>query len=172
MEVVKDPGNSQEERFTALVVQYQALLMKICFLYLGDAEQARDAVQETFLKAYAAQGRFRGECSEKNWLVAIARNTCRDMRRSAWFRHTDRRVTPDALLRLPAAEATEEERELAWAVMQLPNHLKDVVLLYYYQNFTLAEIAEALHMAPSSVSARLSRARKRLKAQLEKGDTP
>ena len=57
----------------------------MCYAMLRDAEQAKDAVQETFVKAYRAMDDWRGACSEKTWLTRIAVNTCRDMRRSAWF---------------------------------------------------------------------------------------
>ncbi|MEA5015451.1 MAG: sigma-70 family RNA polymerase sigma factor [Candidatus Limiplasma sp.] len=170
MEVAKVSGSGQEERLSGMVAQYQALLLKICYAYLCDAEQARDAVQETFLKAYQSMDGFRGECSEKNWLVKIARNTCRDMRRSAWFRHVDKRVTPEDLPEAVSAGASEEERELTAAILRLPDKLKDAVLLYYYQNFSVTETAEILRITQPSVSNRLSRARKKLKAQLEKGD--
>lgn len=170
MEVVKGPDNSREERLANWVASYQALLLKICYAYLCDAEQARDAVQETFLKAYRSMDSFRGECGEKNWLVAIARNTCRDMRKSAWFRHVDKRVTPEELPDIADVAASEEERALTAAILRLPEKLKDAVLLYYFQGFTMPEAAKILGITQPSVSSRLNRARKRLKAQLERGD--
>lgn len=170
MDVARVPDGSHEERLSCMVAQHQALLLKVCYAYLCDAEQARDAVQETFLKAYQSMDRFRWECSEKNWLVKIARNTCRDMRRSAWFRHVDKRVTPEDLPEAAALHASEDERELTAAILRLPEKLKDAVILYYYQDLSMTEIAELLRITQPSVSSRLSRARKKLKAQLEKGD--
>ena len=52
----------------------------MCYVYLRDMEQAKDATQETFLKAYKSLASFRGDCSEKSWLVRIAINTCRMMK--------------------------------------------------------------------------------------------
>lgn len=80
-----------------MVNQYQGMLLRMCYVYLRDMEQAKDATQETFLKAYKSLASFRGDCSEKSWLVRIAINTCRDMQRSAWFRYMDRRITPEDL---------------------------------------------------------------------------
>lgn len=170
MEVVKGPDGFYADRLAEMVTMYQSLLLKLCYAYLCDAELARDAVQETFLKAYQGMERFRGECSEKSWLIKIARNTCMDIKRSAWHRHVDRRVTPDELPTDTAFDTFIGDRELAAAVISLPDKLKDAVLLYYYQNFTVTEIAEILSISQPSVSSRLSRARKRLKAFLEKGD--
>ncbi|MEG2356821.1 MAG: sigma-70 family RNA polymerase sigma factor, partial [Clostridia bacterium] len=92
MEVVTGPDSIRDQRLEQLVEQYQQVVLRMCYLYLHDAEQAKDATQESFLKAYLALGAFRGECSDKTWLMRIAINTCRDMRRSAWFRYLDRRI--------------------------------------------------------------------------------
>ena len=153
-----------------MVARHQAALLKFCYAYLCDAEQARDAVQETFLKAYQGMNTFRGDSGEKTWLIRIARNTCLDMRRSAYFRHTDRRVTPESLPEIAGESATEDEKELTAAILRLPGKLKDAVLLYYYQGLSVTETAEVLRISQPSVSSRLSRARKRLKAILERGD--
>lgn len=74
METTKGPVLHQDD-IVRLVEEYQPMLIRMCYVYLRDAEQARDAVQETFLKAWRALPHFRHECSEKNWLIRIARNT-------------------------------------------------------------------------------------------------
>ena len=128
----------------------------------------RDAVQETFVKAWRAALSFRGECSEKTWLMRIAINVCKDMRRSGWFRFIDRRVDPS---RLPEpAACTDEQRELSMLVMQLPRRLLEVVLLYYYQGMTTRETASALGIPQQTVVSRLHSARKRLRISLEGED--
>lgn len=151
-----------------LVDQYQVNLLHMCFLYLRDVEMAKDAVQETFLKAYRALDCFRGECDEKTWLTRIAMNTCKDMLRSAWFRHTDRRLTPDML---PHASCSidEKDEDVLMAVMSLPTKLRETVLLYFYQDMKVNEIAELLKLSPSAVSARLTRAKRKLFFALEGG---
>ena len=55
--------------------RWEASLMRMCFVYLGDMALAEDAVQETFLKAWKGYERFRGEANEKTWLMRIAINT-------------------------------------------------------------------------------------------------
>ena len=157
---------SLDERFESLVERYQTSLLRTCFLYLGDAALAEDAVQETFLKAYRALPRFRGESSEKTWLMRIAVNTCRDVMRSGWFRHTDRRVTPD-MLPETAAPPDLEASDLLAEVMRLPVKQREVVLLYYYQGMDVREAAKALGITKSSVSGRLKSARDNLRRLLE-----
>lgn len=102
-----------------LVEQYQTALRRMCYMMLRDEELAKDAVQETFLKAYRNIGIFRGDCSEKTWLMRIAVNTCRDVKRSAWFRMLDRRITPDDLPE-PAVQPAEGAVELTMEIMRLP----------------------------------------------------
>ena len=74
------------QRFTESAEMYQEELLRICFLYLQDRGLAEDAVQETFLKAYRALQRYREKCSPRTWLTRIAINTCKDYRRTFWFR--------------------------------------------------------------------------------------
>ena len=167
MEDAREAAASPQERLASLVKEHQAMLLRVCYAYLCDAEDARDAVQETFFKAYKSFGGFRGECSEKNWLIQIARNTCLDMRRSAWHRHVDRRIRAEDLDSVAHPEATGEEKELTAAILQLPPKLKDTVILYYFQGLSMQETADILRISQPSVSGRLSRARKRLKAFLE-----
>lgn len=168
MGVVEAPDSIREQALCRLVDQYQTALLRMCYVYLHDAALAEDAVQETYLKAYKVLDAFRGESSEKTWLMRIAINTCRDMLRSAWFRHLDRRVTPDSL---PEASQPPqaEDAELTLTVMQMPPKFREVVLLYYYQDMTMTEIAGALGVSQSTVSARLGRAHSKLHAVLERG---
>ena len=166
MDVVTGPGSIRREAFCRMVETYQTALLRSCYLILRDRGMAEDAVQETFLKAYRAGDSFRSQCSEKTWLMRIAVNTCRDMRRRAWFRYIDRRVTPEDL---PEASApfTARDDSLTQAMMALPQKEKEALLLYYYHDMTVTEIGESLHLSASTVSHRLKRGRERLKALLE-----
>lgn len=152
MGVVQGPDSIQDQNdyFERLVNQYQTSLPRTCYMYLRDQEQAKDAVQETFFKAYRNLDTFRGESAEKTWLMKIALNTCRDMRKTSWFLHMDRRVTPEML---PEASVPFKEIEegLIVDVMNLPFRLREVVLLYYYQSMDTNEIAQTLGIARSSV---------------------
>ena len=168
METVKGPDGSQEYLLSKLIDQYQAVLLQLCFMYLHDRTMAEDAVQETFLKAYRAMASFRGECSEKTWLIQIAVNTCRDMQRSAWFRHNDRRITPEDLPLSAQGPQDENHLDMMCYIMQLPPKLKAVIMLYYWQEMTVTDIAKALGITHSTVSNRLKRARDKIRIMLER----
>lgn len=171
MHIVTGPDNDKEAIIRQMVETHQTPLMRLCYLYLHDVQLAEDAVQETFIKAARTLDKFRGEASMKTWLTSIAMRTCCDMRRSFWFRRMDRRVTPE-MLPDPVQSPLEEETALAVAVMNLPHKEREVILLYYYQDMNVNEIARALGVTQPTVSYRLKRAREKLRQELEGREEP
>lgn len=169
MEAVKDPDSRRDQTIERLIAQHQTSLLRLCYVQLQDQALAEDAVQETFLKAYKGFDSFRGDSSEKTWLTRIAVNTCRDFQRGGWFKHTDRRVTPD-MLPVGTVQPDTEDLDLSLAVMKLPRKTREAILLYYYQDMSTEEIAETLGIAQSSVSNRLRRGREKLRKLLEGRD--
>ncbi len=168
MEAVKGPDIIHETQFDHLVAAYQTALLRMCYVYLKDRAMAEDAVQETYLKAYKSIANFRGEGSEKSWLMKIAINTCRDMQRSGWFRHMDRRITPELLVE-KLVIPREEDCSLASEIMCLPSKLQEVLLLYFYQGMTIAEVGKILGISKVTVSHRLKQAKERLRSALNGG---
>ena len=150
-----------------LMMQYGTSLLRMCTLHLRDAAMAEDAVQDTFLKAYKRLDDLRDAGRERAWLMSIAVNTCRDYLRTAWFRHTDRRVTLD-LLPEPTCESIWPDTTVITEVMRLPHKLREAVLLRYYQGMKLSEAAETLHISASTVKQRLDRANTILRGRLER----
>ena len=153
-----------EERLEALMDAHGTQLKRLCCLYLRDAALAEDAVQETFLRAWRALDRFRGESTEKTWLTRIAVNVCRDMLRTAWFRRLDRRVTPEEL---PLTAPAPDDPALAEAILRLPARDREVILLRYYEQLPPEAIARLLHTPLNTVKSRLARAKKKLRQTLE-----
>ena len=148
------------------IPHHEAALFRLCFAYLGDSALAEDAVQDTFVKAYKGYDRYCQEGDEKTWLTRIAINTCKDIRKSAWFRHVDRST---ALERLPEEEVpfTERDDTLTRAVMGLKPRLREVVLLHDCQGLTAEETANALGIARSTMYKRLTKAHQLLRNELE-----
>ncbi len=156
----------REAWLESAMARWETGLLRLCYAYLGDRALAEDAVQETFLKAWKGYGQFRGEAQEKTWLTRIAINTCKNLRRSAWFRHVDRSASPDDLPE-PSAPFTFHDDAVTKAVMGLKPKLKAVVLLRWYQELTAEETAEALGISRSAVFQRLDRAQTALRRALE-----
>ena len=166
MSVVKGPDSERDMSIRQMIDENQTALLRMCYLYLHDVQLAEDAVQETFIKAVRAWDSFRGEAGVRTWLTRIAMRTCMDMRRGFWFRRVDRRVTPE-MLPDRAQEAEEGESALTLAVMNLPKKEREVILLYYYQDMNMKDIAETLGVTQPTVSYRLRRAREKLRTELE-----
>ena len=170
MEFVKGLTDSHEEMLAHMVAEYEVILLRTCYMYLHDKALAEDATQETFLKAYKALDSFRGESSEKTWLMRIAMNTCRDMKRTAWFRYMDRSVEIECLPQPAKAFEFMEADDLTQAILKLPTKHKEVILLHFYQDMTMREIASVLDISASTVQKRVKAACGKLKKMLGKED--
>ena len=155
-------GRSEIDR---LMEQYGSSLLRMSALYLKDADLAQDAVQETFIKAYRHLNDYRGESSEKTWLTSICVNTCRDMLRTAWFRHQSR-IDLDSLPERPADFAFPDNTVLT-EVMRLPAKYREVILLRYYEGLKLKEVASALRLSDGKVRSRLNKANDLLRDRLK-----
>ena len=132
-------------------------LLRLCLLYLGERQLAEDAFQTTLVKAWKSLPGFRGESSMKTWLSRIAVNVCRDTLRSGWFRMRKQSESIDTLLNIAAPDSGDSD--VAQAVLSLPGRYREVIVLYYYEDMTMREIAEALRIPINTVSTRLRRAR-------------
>lgn len=159
-----DTRQSPEQRLESWIHEYGTSILRTCFICLSDAKEAEDAMQETFLKAWRAMDQFehRNGASEKTWLVRIAMNVCRDMRRTRWFRHID---MSRALDELPEGITTVEPEDSAMLldIMRLPEKYRQPIMLYYYQNLSLSETAEMLNLSKSTVYNRLEKAKQLLR---------
>ncbi len=148
------------------MAQWEVPLLRTCYLLLRDTALAEDAVQDTFVKAWRSYDNYRKEASEKTWLMRIAVNTCRDLQRSKWFIHIDRRVNMDDLPE-PAVPFELPDDAMTNAILSLPAGLRQVITLRYFQSLTVQEVAEVLHISRRTVHYRLDKAERLLKSSLE-----
>ncbi len=147
------------------------------FLYRmtgGDRALAEDMVQEAFLRVLRTIGQYQHPRPFKPWLYAIATNLIRDHYRRSETRHTVA-ASEQALRQIEAPGAVEdglqeedEAREIAAALLALPDLQREVVVLRYYQELSLAEIAALLDIPVGTVKSRLSIGLHRLREVLEK----
>lgn len=154
----------------SLYIKYAGDVLRVSYFYLGDKTRAEDVTQEVFIRLMDSQPQLK-EGSEKSWLLKVALNICRDQWRSAWARRVI--LGSKKLEMIPADDQFDERLEkesLMQAIFTLPPEVKEVFLLFYYQNYTTQEIADMLNVRPGTISSRLSRGRKRLKALLEEDD--
>lgn len=163
---MQEAAAAMEALAKRLMTEHGDYITRLCFLYLGDEMEAQDAAQETFLKALTSFQSFRGDSTERTWLSRIAINTSKDLLRSPWRKRVK---GEDALLNIQCPQEDWEPYDdtVLSAVMNLPPKYKDVIVLFYYQELSLKEIAHALSLPQPTVSTHLMRARNRLSHQLK-----
>jgi RNA polymerase sigma factor (sigma-70 family) len=151
---------------------YSGYLLQISYMYVKNWTTAEDLVQESFIKFFRSYGEFREESSVKTYLTRIAINTCHDYLRS-WknkthiFSNLLLKKEPDRQKGIEARLiASIEQTELTKHVMQLPIIYREVILLFYYQEYTSAAVAELLGLSENTVKTRLRRAKIMLKERL------
>jgi RNA polymerase sigma-70 factor (ECF subfamily) len=157
-----------------LVATYRPAVFRLALSFLDDPAEADDAAQETFVAALRGLERYRADATFTTWLYAIAANVCRGRLRK---RRTRQRLTRalQALLHLgaPRGAGPEEQMlrreahtELGQAINALPEDLRLVVVLRYYHELRLSEIAAILHVSERTVHKRLYGAHERLRVLL------
>lgn len=147
----------------ALVEKYQSNLYAAAFSVCRSAEDAEDAVQDTFLKYHTMNKQFESEQHVKAWLLRVAINHAKNTAGSFWRRNASPLEDYIETLSFQAPE----DRGLLEAVMALPEKYRVVIHLFYYEDYSVREIAGILHLAETAVKTRLSRGRKLLKITLK-----
>lgn len=165
---------SKMDRVRKLYETYSDTVFRMAVMYLKSEQEAYDVVQEVFLKLLNRDIRFQDEEHEKRWLLRVAMNCCKDVLKSHWHK---KRVPfdecDDAKDRMAGGDHsgfdsswTDRQTILA-AVCDLPDIYKDVVFLYYYEEYSAEEAARILHKNASTVRSRLQKARELLKQKLK-----
>ncbi len=176
--------------FNTLVLRHQTRVYNLCLRILGDNDSAEDATQETFISAYRAVGRFKGD-GFRAWVLRIASNTCLDMIRSRKRRpsvsldaayptsgeeeapaltvpETDLSVDPESsVLRSEVVDAIEK------GLQTLPDDQRIAIVLVDVQGLSYEEAAAAAGANIGTIKSRINRARGRMRDYLrEHGITP
>jgi RNA polymerase sigma-70 factor (ECF subfamily) len=147
---------------SALIDEYGSSVLNTAYLYLNDRQLAEDVFQEVFLKAYLKMDTFEFRSSVKTWLIRITINQCKDTIKSAYKRRVNIGLDnlDDSLSSESAEQIAEENFEserLYRAVMSLEPKHRELILLRYYNQLSLDEIASVLHISNGAVRTRLSR---------------
>ena len=171
-------GEGDEEAFRTIVERHQDRLVRLCQRLLHDREEALDAAQEVFIKAYKKAGKLERRGELYTWLYRVGTNHCLNKLRrrrivrflpigessseeSAWLEPQDR--APAADRRLAARQRWQATRE---AIARLPENQQAVLVLAKFEGLSYRQIAEALQITEGAVESRLFRAMRNLsKAQ-------
>lgn len=143
------------------VEKYSSMLYRICVVMLGNEADAQDAVQDTFCRYLGHAGKFRNEEHEKAWLIKVAQNRCRDMRRFQ-MRHSQAELTE-----ITGSYEDPEYSDVLEELISLPMSVKAAVYLHYIEGYKTTEVSEILGISANAVKKRLQRGREMLRLKLE-----
>jgi RNA polymerase sigma-70 factor (ECF subfamily) len=169
---ISEPLNdlNREEKLKWLMKTYGNDVIRIAYTYLKQQQLAEDVSQDVFIKCYEKMDSFRNESTYKTWLIKITVNKCKDVLKSWSFKNlyiTDFFRSKQAYSTIEQQYFSNEEDELiSKQVLALPVKLREVIILYYYQDFSIDEISDLLGINPNTVKTRLHRGRLKLKELL------
>lgn len=149
--------------FEATYRQYGDMLYRIAFVYTGSPYTAEDILQEVFIALMNTKKNFKSEEHKKAWLIRVTHNKCINTLKA----QSNKAICIDEL-NLKATDSNSEQKiDVIKQVFALPVKYKAVIILYYYNDYSVDEIAKILKISKSAVKMRLSRGRELLKLHLE-----
>ncbi|WP_239616010.1 sigma-70 family RNA polymerase sigma factor [Cohnella mopanensis] len=167
-------AEKDETALKELMALYSDELLRTAYLLVKDRQVAEEAVMDSFLQAYNKIHQLKEPDKLRGWLLRIVVNRCR-MRMRTW---NWRRLLPFAEVEMEETERSPEDllltewrnEQLSAAIHRLDYRYREVITLYYYNGFSVLEIAEHVKSNENTVKARLSRGRTKLKQMLQEGD--
>lgn len=164
--------NGSEEQFEKIMDQHGEGLIRLAYMYVKDWQAAEDILQEVFISYYQKRDQFEQRSSLKTYLSKVTINKCHDHLRS-W--KNKRSLFSESISHLISRSKTPEEvfdqrsgqTVLMNKIFELPIKYREVILLYFYQEFTTKEISQLLSCSENTVKTRLRRAKNLLKDKID-----
>ncbi|MBQ4257998.1 MAG: sigma-70 family RNA polymerase sigma factor [Clostridia bacterium] len=151
------------EKTEELIRKYSDMIYRIALHNIGNIADAEDVLQDVWFEYIKRNPQTEDEERLKAWLIRVTINKCRSLYRLFWRRNRESLEDHTELI-------APEQREILEEVRSLPKDSRNIVYLYYYESYTIAEIAKILGKNQNTVSSALQRARRKLKELLEEGD--
>ena len=150
---------------------YGEALIRLAFTYVKDIHKAEDIMQDVFLKVYEKEEQFRGDANFKTYLYRITINCCKDHLKSWSFKHLF--FTNDTREDIQISNSIEhtmirfeEDYEFGKQILALPIKYREILVLHYYQDYSISEIAQMLGKSENTIYTRMRRAKEKLKSNL------
>lgn len=150
------------EYFSDLYERNVKMIYRIALMHLKVPADAEDAVQTVFLKYLNVSPEFDNQGYEKAWFITTTRNYCRDILKCWW--HS--RKTDSDISAVSSASTFDCGGEVTQKLMQLPEKYKDILYLYYFEEYSIKEISVLLKRNQSTIRTQLCKGRERLKKRL------
>lgn len=168
VDLINRIASGDSASFKTIVAAYQNLVYSVALKVMGNQKDAEDAVQETFVKVFKGLKSFRLESKFSTWIYRIAYNTCLDIsnlrhNKTAWDDIDDVtwKISDDGV------ERGSSQYDLDAAISELPLKYRQIIVLFYYNQFSYKEIADIISESEGNVKTLLYRARQHLKHFLE-----
>ena len=146
-----------------LIERYRNNLYAVAFNVCKNAQDAEDVVQDTFIQYLSQKKEFESEQHIRAWLIRVAINRAKNKNNTFFRKKTLPLEDYIETLTFDSAESSE----LFETVMRLPEKYRIVIHLFYYEEYSVKEIAEILKVTPNTVKVRLSRGRQALRSTLK-----
>jgi len=167
LDIVRRCLAGERDAFAELVRRHQRAVFGVAARMLDNRDEAEDAAQEAFVRAYSALATFRGESDMRTWLVRITTRLCIDLLRA-------RRRRPEVFLDDQTSEPADggwesdvtERHSIVRAIAELPPHYKAAIVLRHLQHMSYSEISASLGIPLATVKTHLRRARRILQSRL------
>ncbi len=144
--------------FAAAVKQIERLLFAASYSILGNSDACADVVQSALMKAWESRGSLRDGAQFKSWMVQIVQNESKNYLRKRPNLPLDENI--------PCAEENQARFDVKQAVNALPESARLIVMLYYFERYSVRDICALLDLPEGTVHSRLSRAREQLRKEL------
>jgi len=168
-ELVKAVLNGQKHSFAELVKRYERPVRGVALDVLGDYHSATDVSQDAFVRAYERLAGLRKPDSFGPWLMKITRRCALDsVRRKPKEARLETKIS--AAIEKPNGRLDEDKQRLLAAIVKLPWAEKQAVMLRYFGNNRVNDVAKILGRSTGTVTKQLSRARTRLRKKLERSE--
>lgn len=155
--------NTKIKQAEKVIKEYADMIYRIALNNLKNTADAEDIFQEVCLALLTKNAPLFDDVHIKNWLIRVTINKCKNFSKSLWQSKTES-------LDLSRENPETPSNPIPELVYSLPKKYRNIVYLYYYEEYTVPEIAEILGENKNTVNSRLQRARKKLKEILEEGD--
>lgn len=147
-----------------LLETYGDMVYRVALQNMGNVADAQDAAQDVFLRILTKQPQFTSKTHEKAWILRVTINICKDH-----WKYQRLRTTVELNENLAGSKESTNFGVL-YEVMKLPVKYRNVIYLFYYEELSVAMIADILQTKEATILTWLHRARKQLKSSLEEGE--
>ncbi len=163
------PADASDE----VIRYYSSMVYRIALTKTKSSHDADDIFQDVFLKLVMNKKPFESEEHRKAWLIRVTINCCNSHFVAPWKKNVN--SLDDAMLATMPDESSEihsieNQSDVYAQILKLPQPMREVILLFYYEDLSIREISNILHTSEANVKKRLSRARQKLKLQLDEND--